>query len=375
MPDLISKLRRAPHEFDLFQAISLIERAEPSRAPVGQGLGMDEALRLAGDVELGFAASDIGGLAASGRPGPPLTLRTAALTLAGAQGPLAAPFTELLMSRRRQRDYAGLDFLDIFNHRLLSFWYRARGKHHLALKPGAAAPKPEPGGEPPAPLPRTLDALSGLGRGEGAHGPAGELAWLRHAGLQGAAPRSMASLLTLLRDRTGVAFDGQQFIGLWHPLAPCDRARLQGSGVPAMQSALGQGASLGARAWDQSAAIMLSVPPQPPQRFAALLPDGALFALLGWLVARHQQRDLSVMLTLAPDAAPATRLGQRGAGPVAPRLGRSAWLCSRPGDAAEQELQRQQQQRRQQQQQDRQFPYQHPRFVLSAPDAGDTARS
>lgn len=327
MSDLITQLRAAPESFNLFQAISLIERSEPARAAVGRGLGLDEALRLAAQVELAFASSDIASVAASARPGPPLTLRSAALTLAGAQGPVAAPFTELLMARRRQRDGAGLDFLDIFNQRLMGFWFRARGKHHLALqRPVAVIGKL-------LPFERSIDALSGLGRAEGAQASGGEVAWLRHAGLQGAAPRSMASLLTLLRDRLGVSFEGQQFVGCWQPLAVRDRARLQGglSGRRALAPALGQGATLGARVWDQSAGMALRAPPLPAQRFAALLPGGAQSALLAWLVARHLQRDITVTLTLTLAASPTTRLGRSAARSLAPRLGRSAWLCSGAG--------------------------------------------
>ena len=319
MPDLIARLRRAPHRFNLFQAISLLERSAPARKPVGTGVGIDEAVRLGGHVDFGFAPSDIAAIDDSRRAGPALTLRTAALTLAGAQGPVAAPFTELLLARRRRRDHAGLDFLDIFNGRLLGFWYRVRSKHHLALQSGAA---------PAAPLPRTLDAMSGLGRAEGARGPDGELAWLRHAGLQSAAPRSLASLLALLRDRLQVDVDGRQFVGGWHALAPAERARLQGN--RGRGGAAGTtGRSLGARAWDQAAGIALSAPPLAPAQFAALLPGSPQFALLCWLVARHLQADFAVTLTLTLATPPATRLGRHQA--LAPRLGRSAWLCSAGG--------------------------------------------
>lgn len=323
MPDLISQLRATPHNFNLFQAISLLERSEPARAPVGRGIGANEALRLAAQVDMAFAPSDIASLGDSARPGPPLTLRTAALSLAGAQGPLAAPFTELLLARRRARDGAGLDFLDIFNQRMIGFWYRARCKHHLPLQ----------GSKTAAPLPRSLDALSGLGLAEGVHGPDGELAWLRHAGLQGAAPRSLATLLTLLRDRLGTQFEGQQFAGGWHSLAACDRARLQGLGAGRAAQRLGGGASLGARAWDQAAGIALSAPALAADRFAALLPGGWQCGLLAWLVARHLQRDIKVTLELKLAAPPDSRLGGAAGGELAPRLGRSAWLCGRAAAA------------------------------------------
>ncbi|WP_296947984.1 type VI secretion system baseplate subunit TssG [uncultured Massilia sp.] len=320
MPDLIAQLRDAPHDFDLFQAISLLERSAPERAPVGAGLGLDESVRLAAQVSQGFAASDIAALDESGRPGPALTLRSPVLSLAGAHGPLPAPFTEALLERRRLRDASGLDFLDIFNARLLGFLYRSRRKHHVALAADAIDA---------APLVRMLDALASLGRAEGVRGPHGEQAWLRHAAVQGAAPRSMTSLLAVVRDRTGVRFGGKQFVGGWHPLAPCDRARLASPGRPAgPASRLGVGTTLGARAWDQGGGIALDAPPLAPARYAALLPGGKDHALLGWLAGRHLQQDAGVQLRLELASRPATRLGD--ATPLAPRLGLSTWLCS-PG--------------------------------------------
>lgn len=339
MPDLIAELLRAPQQFDLFQAIHLLERAAPERSPVGTGVGMDEAVRLAAHVDMAFAPSDIARLEEHPQPGPQWVLSTPVLSLAGAQGPLAAPFTELLLERRAQRDRAGLDFLDIFNGRLLGFRHRARANMHLALQPAGANP-----------LLTVMDRLSGLGRAAGARGPAGEAAWLRHAGLQNAAPRSLTSLLLVLRDRLGVRFTGEQFVGGWHALAPNERARLAGSRTGRSgRRAASPGVSLGGRAWDQAAGIALRAPLLDRARFAALLPGGARFGLLGWLVARHLQADFTVTLTLALNEAPVSRLGAGALMP--PRLGRSVWLSSRSGAAA---------------------TYRHARFALAAHVTQDT---
>lgn len=322
MADLIDELLRAPQRFDLFQAISLLQRAAPGRSPVGTGVGMDEAVRLAAQVDMGFAPSDIASLEENKAPGPQWVLRTPALSLAGASGPLAAPFTELLLERRAARDRAGLDFLDIFNGRLLGFRHRARAKVHLALQPAGVNP-----------LLIVMDQLSGLGRSIGARGPNGEAAWLRHAGLQNAAPRSLASLLALLRDRLGVHFTGEQFVGGWHALAPNERATLAGSRTRrAGGRAASPGVSLGGRFWDQAAGIALRAPSLNRAQFAALLPGGERFGLLGWLVARHLQADVTVTLTLALNEPPVSRLGASASMP--PR--QCGWRARRcvPGAAS-----------------------------------------
>jgi len=347
MPDVLSQLLRAPHGFNLFQAISLLERAAPARAPVGRGVGLDEAVRLGAHVDLAFAPSDIASVEINHDAGPAWTVRSAAMTLAGAQGPLAAPFTELLLEQRSERNRAGLEFLDIFNGRLLALWYRARASQHLALQLGATAPASGPHHTSMAPLLRMVDALSGLERGKGARGAGGEVPWLCHAGLQNAAPRSMTSLLTLLRDRFKLHFTGQQFVGAWHALAAHDQARLQGRAkAHAVRHASGMGRTLGRRAWDQAAGIALALPRLSSAQFAALLPGSPRFALLGWLAARHLQADFTVTLTLSLSAPPASTLGRSAS--MAPRLGRSAWLSSRGASAAK---------------------YRSARFVVTAPVA------
>ena len=50
MPDLIEQLRRAPQTFNLFQALSILERSEPARAALGTSVGLDESVRLAAVV-------------------------------------------------------------------------------------------------------------------------------------------------------------------------------------------------------------------------------------------------------------------------------------------------------------------------------------
>lgn len=326
MPGLIERLIERPEGYDLFQALHLLERAEPARRAVGSSLGLDEAVRLSGHVGLEFPASDIQSVRASTRPGPALTLSSPVMTLAGAHGPLPLAYTELLLASLRQRNPAGLALLDIFQQRLLGFLYRARRKHRLSLASGPLEA---------APMLRVLDALSGLGRAEGARGPGGQQAWLRHAGLQGAAPRSMASLLALLRDRLDLRLQGHAFCGAWHPLASESQARLMPRGERRVcpRSALGAAAALGARAWNPVAGIELSTPALTPAQMDTLLPGGRAHGLLAWLVARHQQQDTRVVLRVSVDGAPPTRLGVRrteGAGSL-PRLGLCAWLAARPG--------------------------------------------
>lgn len=306
-PGLMAVLRQCPHSIDLFQAINLVERSVPAAAPLGHDSGRGEALRLAAQITLAFAPSDVAELQELSGPGPRWLLRTPLMALAGADGPLPQPDTERLLQSARAKDRAPLDFLDLFHHRWLSFLYRSRVRHRIGLQWRGPADSP---------LARALDAIAGLGLARGARGPGAQQAWLRQAALQGPAPRSMASLTALLTDRLGLPVRGQACVGGWLTLDANDTPRLGRGAV------LGAQAVLGRRAWNASAGIALQVGPIPAERWQDWLPGGRDWLLLRWLSGRHLQQDLQLRLDLQPAAASAQsrpRLGQA-------RLGWSSWL-------------------------------------------------
>jgi type VI secretion system protein ImpH len=351
---LIAELTQRAPGFDLFQAIALLERALPSAEPLGTGDGAREAVRLSGHVSLAFEPSDVRSVRANppredggAHRTPPVTytVTTPVLTLAGANGPLPMPVTELLLERRAARDFALADLLDIFNHRFLSFLYRGRKKHAPGLNwqsPHASA------------LAACLDAASNLGLRRGPHGPrhvaerilpgapegsaGGTTAhghrrmqpWLRHAGLMSGAPRSMAGLVTLLADRLGLRVTGTQFIGGWRGVDHADSLRL--AGVRIVGSRLGGVHVLGRRWWDQAAGIRIEFHDLPRARFTALLPGGDDHELALWLIRSHVQEDFDVQFMLYPAPQP---VACAAGGTSAARLGWTSWLSgTRAGSAS-----------------------------------------
>jgi len=320
---LTARLVGRPQGFNLFQAISLLERAAPDRPGVGLGHGEPEAVRLNAVVSLGFQPSDVSAVSEGASSGEAFTLLSPVMSLAGGQGPLPVPFTEMLLERKAARDHATADFLDIFNNRFLAFLYRSRKKHHTGLNARSPADSALAG---------SLDALSSLGLRAGIHGPDGALPWLRHAGLLGAAPRSMAGLLAMLGDRLGIKVDGTQFRGDWRDLQPDEVSRLGGQGPVAPR--LGINSVLGRRAWYQSAGITIECTGLSPAQLRKLQPGGEQHELLKWLVARYVQQELGVELVLAVDEAQvgALRLGGTHRGGTSrsepPRLGWTSWLTA-----------------------------------------------
>jgi type VI secretion system protein ImpH len=330
---LIARLLERPQGFNLFQAINLLERASPWAHSLGQGDGSREAVRLSGHVSLAFEPSDIRSVQQHAAPAASTaphalapadgyaarqtyTISTAVLTLAGVNGPLPMPYTEMVLARRAARDPATGDLLDIFNHRFLSFLYRSRKKHAPGLN-GRATDE--------SALAACLDALGKLGLRGGERGPRGQRLWMRHAGLLGTAPRSMSGLLAMLSDRLGLHVRGTQFVGGWREIDPRDSLRLARAGTRAPR--LGGLGVLGRRTWDQAAGIRIEFLDLPHARFTSLLPGGDDHELAAWLIRCYLPQDLEVQFVLYP-------LQQRAAcavgGAAASRLGWTSWLADSP---------------------------------------------
>lgn len=323
---LIARLLERPQRFDLFQAINLLERASPWARSLGHGDGTGEAVRLSGFVSLAFEPSDIRSVrqnavamenasvgAGSYAARATYTISTPVLTLAGVNGPLPLPYTEMVLARRAARDPATGDLLDIFNHRFLSFLYRSRKKHAAGLN-----------GRSPddSALAACIDALSNLGLRDGERGPHGARPWMRHAGLLGGAPRSMTGLLAMLSDRLGLHVRGAQFVGGWREVDARDSHRLTRAGSRAPRLT-GSGV-LGKRTWDQAAGIRIEFLDLPHARFTSLLPGGDDHELAAWLIRCHLPQDLEVQFVLHPAQ---QRASCAVGGPLASRLGWTSWLA------------------------------------------------
>ena len=233
---LIPALLAQPQGFDLFQAISLLERAgvAEGHAEIGAEHG-SEAVRLSSHISLDFDASDVRDARRGAVTGEPFTLTTPVLSLLGQAGPMPAAFTEMIIARNAAKDFATAEFLDIFHHRLLSLFYLGRKRHRPSM--GGDANSTSVGSATRRLCGSTEQVPNDAGR------------WLRHAGLLAGAPRSIASLCTLLADRFQISFRAEQFVGRWCPLESDDLMLLGDSARPPV---LGHTALLGRQAWDQS---------------------------------------------------------------------------------------------------------------------------
>jgi type VI secretion system protein ImpH len=317
-------LREDPQAFGFFQAVRLLSRLYPARARVGEWHDpASEVVRFSASTSLAFPASEIQHLELPDEADEPADMTVNFFGLTGPQGVLPHIYTEHASIRARVRDTAFRDFLDIFNHRIISLFFRAWEKHQPAIMH-------EAGGEDR--LFHHLLDLAGLGSDGLRHrmGLTDEVAAF-YAGLLSSRARTADGLARLVGDYFGVAVEVEQFVGEWRHVDAGGQAEMGADDDPGR---LGFGI-LGDAAWDPQARVRVRLGPLTRAQYESFIPGGAAHADLRRLARLYgdDQVGIDAQLVLARDEVPPCTLGVLDtgrAGPAPPALGRGTWLASRP---------------------------------------------
>jgi type VI secretion system protein ImpH len=305
-----------PFRFDFFQAIRLLERLAPFAAAPGEGSEPEkEVVRFRSRVALDFPASDVQRLTPPPEPGAPPEMTVNFMGLAGAFGPMAMPDTELVLDRIRSKDFAARDFLDIFNHRLVSLMYQVRKTHRLTL----TNQSPEE-----TSIARRLYSFFGLGL-EGLRNrmQVPDRTLLLTAGILAQQPRSAVGLERLLACHFQVEVSVSQLAGCWRPLEASEWTRI--GRIHGRNQRLGGGALVGTRIWDQQGAFRIRLGPLTQTEFRDFLPDGTAYRPLCELTRFYAgpEFEFGFQLTLKATDVPRSWLGHAV-------LGWTSWLKTRP---------------------------------------------
>ncbi|GEK74568.1 MULTISPECIES: type VI secretion system baseplate subunit TssG [Halomonas] len=301
-PDVaLAPLVDGARRYDFYQLVELLHRhhgddleGDREADPAG------ERVRFQASASLGFPGSDI--LSLTPRPAGHYDMRVSFLGLQGAQSPLPGYYLEAMAHAEAHREGAAGDFLNLFNHRVLSLLHRGwrKYRHHVRYQDGAADG-----------FSAAIFALVGLAddrlRGET---PINWSKMLAYAGLLAGRSRSpdvVAGIVGHCFDLDGV--EVESWVHRRVEIPPDQRTR---TGLGA--STLGQDMIAGSRVDDISGKFALCLHGLDLERFRDFLPDGrdhqALRTLMEFVLREPLAYDLELEL-LESEVRP-MRLGEGG---------------------------------------------------------------
>lgn len=311
---LALRLETEAARMDFFQVLRLLENARPDLPRIGTSLRpRDDAVRFGQDPELIFHPTTLGRFTrADGDAKARLAVNF--FGLLGANGPMPVHITEYVRDRLRHGgDGTMLAFLDVFHHRMLALFYRARA----ASEPVISLDRAD--GDRFSDFVGSMFGIGAPGLRE--RDAIGDFAKLHFAGLLANRARPAAGLVTILRAYFKLPFALEQFVGHWMRLPADAHSRL---GMSGQGNLLGSSLLLGGSVWDCQHKFRIVVGPVDYADYQRFMPGGAgLERLLAWVRTWvGMTLDWDVRVVLKKEERPMLRLGG------ATRMGWSTWLAS-----------------------------------------------
>ncbi len=305
--------------FEFFHAVSLLQRLRANSRQVG-GFSSpeDEAVHFKVNQRLGFPASEIQNLDADADGRPEMTVNFMGLT--GPLGLLPYTYSELVLERARAKDRSLAAFLDIFNHRAISLFYRAWERSNFPSTYSASGRDQ---------FTRYLFDLIGLGTtGLRDRQEIDDEALLHYVSLLAMQSRSAVALEQIIEDYFQVPVEIQQFIGGWYSLGSTTQCEMAEEESPSIQ--IGQGAVVGDAIWDRQARVRIRLGPLGLERYCEFLPEGTAYNALRAITRffSNQCIDFEVQLVLDRNQAPSMELDLDSQTPA--RLGWVSWARTQP---------------------------------------------
>lgn len=310
-PTVRDILFQEPYRFEFHQAIKLLEYLYPQAEAFGETLNpLNEVLMVKSRIYLESMASDIYSLdVVPLNTDSLLILNVNFMGIAGIQGPLPFPYTEMLIQRIRNGDTSLKDFLDIFNHRLISILHRIRKQYLISLN-SQSPEKTE--------IATGLKAFIGIGQ----HALKNRLhvsdrSLLDYAALYWSHPRSAKGLESILKSYFNIPVQVESCVGQWRVLTKDQYTTL---GRKGQWQKLGQGAILGTRVWDQMSHFRLHLGPLTVEELDVFLPSGKGFERLKDLTKLYVGPAMDFSVWYSVKNPPSTYLKSKG------YLGWRTWL-------------------------------------------------
>ena len=336
---LKGELLEHPQRFDFFQAVRLLRiiRSRDAKSACPNEIGGDslpeqEYVFFKGEIGHQFPAAEIGEVRSNDLAGP-TELTVKMMGLYGTAGVLPLHDSQRLINDRHQpgREKA---FLDLFNHRAISLFYRAWAKSSIPLQYERTFGRcldfdPEHSCEDFRLDDMSLSLLSLGGLGFKSLRGRLELAdtvlafFASHFSCQ---RKSASALSQMIHALFGVIAEIVQFVGQWLQLDEGNRSEMASPENKYGQNAqLGGGFVLGDRVWDVASKFRIVLGPLTYHQLLAFSPLGDRLKPLQQLIRTYvgPQFDFDVQLELLAAEIPGCDLSGQFA------VGVNSWLCSR----------------------------------------------
>ncbi|MHC4502611.1 MAG: type VI secretion system baseplate subunit TssG [Planctomycetota bacterium] len=311
-------LRDGAFRFGFYEAVRRLECARPASPGVGKSEHpREDAVRFCQDPSLAFSPSALARYVPAGADHPS-RLFVNFTGLCGPNGPLPLHLTAYLHDRvHNHNDTAMARFLDVFNHRMISLFYRGWAVGQQALS------RDRPDDDT---FDRYVGSLIGIGMKSFLNADAVPDEAKRHfAGHLASQARNAEGLEGIIRGYFGVPAQVVEFVGRWMTLAGGFLCRL---GLARRSETLGASAVLGSRVWECQHKFRIRLGPMTLADYERLLPRTPSFRRLADWVRNYLADELiwDAVLVLRAEEVPRVRLGSYG------RLGWTTWLASGPFD-------------------------------------------
>lgn len=358
VPKLLS---RDPHGLDFFAMARLLECSYDAMPRLGTSQRpSDDAVRFAQEPSLAFPPVSVSKFVAKSgvREG---RVFVNFLGMLGPNGPLPLHLTDYARDRERnQQDPTLARFLDVFNHRMVSLFYRAWAVNQLPVSFDRTRKHARAGGlqvglqvgrpseptlrstpDPSADSPHTerpaenggraawtdedryatyIGALFGMGiptfrsRDE-----LPDVAKLHYAGRLAPGVKNAEGLRAIVESFFGVSARIEEFVGGWLDLPERYWCRLDASSESCR---LGVNTVVGARAWESQGRFRIVMGPMGLADYERLLPGGESQKRLEAWVRNYvgHEFEFQVQLILREGEVPKVQLGKAG------RLGWTTWM-------------------------------------------------
>lgn len=267
---MIKQIISQASQIDFYKAVFIIENQLKKRGLDYRHVGYDsnpkqELIKFKATQKFGYPGNAITKLEETGYEDGMhrVNIQVSFMGLTGCAGALPQFYSELVMQRLRYKDTTMRDFYDMFNHRLISLYYRAWKKY----KPSLNHVNQEKNRDP---YTQILGLLSG---GYNEH-------QLHFSGLYSRKIRNAFDLKNILSSYLGCKVSIKQMVGEWNELKEQEQTRISSQTLYEGQHArLGVDTLIGSKVWDFSSSIEVHIFSDDPKKAELLLPMGPLFKL------------------------------------------------------------------------------------------------